>query len=40
MRWAKAKNVDIAGMTHLNAFFDNMSADAGVKAALKAEGLS
>jgi glutathione S-transferase len=40
MRWAKGKNVDLAGMKSLDAFFAHMSADAGVRAAMKAEGLS
>ncbi|HEU0231010.1 MAG TPA: glutathione S-transferase N-terminal domain-containing protein [Burkholderiaceae bacterium] len=40
MRWAKGKQVDLAGMADLEAFFQHMSADTGVQAALKAEGLS
>lgn len=40
MRWAKGKQVDLAGMANLEAFFQHMSADAGVQTALKAEGLS
>ncbi len=39
LRWAKAKNLDIAGMANLQAFFKHMEADAGVKSALKAQGL-
>lgn len=40
LRWARSVGVDLSGLTHLDAFFDRMSADAGVQAALKAEGLS
>ena len=39
LRWAHAKEVDLSGLTHLAAFFKRMEADAGVQAALKAEGL-
>src|SRR5690606_29278270 len=39
-RWAKAQGVDLSGLSNLEAFFDRMAADAGVQAALKAEGLS
>lgn len=39
-RWAKAVGVDLDGLANLAAHFDRMSADAGVQAALKAEGLS
>jgi glutathione S-transferase len=39
LRWAKAMNVDLAGFDNLERFFKAMLADAGVKAALKAEGL-
>ena len=39
LRWAQAANVDIAGMEHLAAFRQRMEADAGVQAALDAEGL-
>ncbi|MEO6984660.1 MAG: glutathione S-transferase N-terminal domain-containing protein [Paralcaligenes sp.] len=39
LRWAKAKNLDIAGMTNLQAFFQHMEADPGVKSALKAQGV-
>ncbi|MGB3288873.1 MAG: glutathione S-transferase N-terminal domain-containing protein [Burkholderiaceae bacterium] len=40
LRWAKAKNVDLASMKNLQAFYARMEADAGVQAALKAQGLS
>ncbi|NYT36785.1 glutathione S-transferase family protein [Allopusillimonas soli] len=40
MRWAKAKEVDISHLKNLAAFFDRMEADAGVQAALKAQGLA
>lgn len=40
LRWAKAKSVDIAHLANLKAFSASMEADAGVKAALKAQGLS
>ena len=39
LRWAQGANVDIAGMEHLAAFRQRMEADAGVQAALDAEGL-
>jgi glutathione S-transferase len=38
LRWAKAKNIDLSGMDNLTAFSARMEADAGVQAALKAEG--
>lgn len=37
--WAKGKQVDISGLAHLDDFFVRMQADAGVQAAMKAEGL-
>jgi len=40
LRWAKAKGVDLSGLANLEAFFDRMNADEGVKKALAAEGLS
>ena len=40
MRWANAKNIDIQDMKNLQAFYTRMEADAGVQAALKAQGLS
>ncbi|GAB2907156.1 glutathione S-transferase family protein [Paralcaligenes ginsengisoli] len=40
IRWAKAKGLDISGLSNLLAFHDRMSADPGVQAALKAQGLA
>lgn len=40
LRWARAKQVDLSAMPNLQRFHDRMDADAGVKAALKAEGLA
>lgn len=40
LRWAKAVGVDLSGLSDLAAFFERMSADAGVQAALAAEGVS
>ncbi len=37
LRWAKAKALDLSGFTHIENFFQRMDADAGVKAALRAE---
>ena len=37
--WAKPTNVDIAGMTNLNAYRERVSARPAVQAAMKAEGL-
>lgn len=39
MRWAAAMGIDLSDLAHLQAFHARMSADAGVQAALKAEGL-
>lgn len=39
LRWARAKEVDLAGQDNLAAFQKRMEADKGVQAALKAEGL-
>lgn len=39
LRWAKAKNIDLSGQTHLDAFTQRMNADPSVQAALQAEGL-
>lgn len=39
LRWARGKEVDLSGQDNLAAFFKRMEADAGVQAALKAEGL-
>lgn len=38
-RWAKGVKVDLSGLSNLAAHFDRMGSDAGVQAALKAEGL-
>ncbi|MFT4256573.1 MAG: glutathione S-transferase N-terminal domain-containing protein [Pseudoxanthomonas sp.] len=40
LRWAGRVGVDLSGLEHLNAFKQRMDADAGVQAALKAEGLA
>ena len=40
LRWARATGVDISGLDNLAQFSGRMDNDAGVKAALKAEGLS
>ena len=40
LRWAKGLGVDLSGLANLDAFFQRMSADTGVQAALQAEGLS
>ncbi len=37
--WARKMGVDLAGLAHLEAFRARMSADPGVQAALRAEGL-
>ena len=39
LRWAKAKEVDLHGLDHLEHFVRDMHADAGVKAAMHAEGI-
>ena len=39
-RWARMTGVDMAGLAHLDAFSARMEADAGVQAALRAEGLA
>ncbi|CAB3822601.1 glutathione binding-like protein [Achromobacter animicus] len=39
LRWAHAKEVNLTGLSNLSAFFERMQANAGVKAALQAEGL-
>lgn len=38
-QWAKKTGVDLAGLDHLARFDARMAADAGVQAALRAEGL-
>lgn len=40
VRWADRTGVDMAGLDNIAAFKARMEADAGVQAALKAEGLS
>lgn len=39
LRWAEGTGVDLSGLENLAAFRRRMEADAGVQAALKAEGL-
>lgn len=39
LRWARAMKVDLGGLQELAAFRQRMEADAGVRAALEAEGL-
>ncbi len=39
LRWARAMKIDLFGFANLDRFFRHMAADAGVQAALKAEGL-
>jgi glutathione S-transferase len=39
LRWAKAKQVDLHGLDHLEAFGERMRADAAVKAVMQAEGI-
>lgn len=39
LRWARACGVDLSGLDNLERFFTRMSADAGVAAAMRAEGL-
>jgi glutathione S-transferase len=38
-RWAKAKQINLQGLDHLDAFNKRMHADIGVKAAMQAEGI-
>jgi glutathione S-transferase len=38
LRWAKGKQVDLSGLDHLEAFSARLHDDAGVKAAMIAEG--
>lgn len=38
-QWAKKMDIDLTGLDHLTAFDQRMAADAGVQAAMKAEGL-
>jgi glutathione S-transferase len=39
LRWARAKAVDLGGLDHLERFVRRMHADAGVRAAMRAEGI-
>jgi len=39
MRWAFGMKIDLSDLSNLNAFFTRMSTDAGVQAAMAAEGL-
>lgn len=39
LRWAKAKQVDLHGLEHLEAFGKRLHADPGVKAVMQAEGI-
>jgi len=39
MRWARSLKMDLSGFKNLQAFFERMDADAGVQAAVKAQGL-
>ena len=40
LRWADRTGVDLSGLQNVAAFKQRMEADAGVQAALKAEGLA
>ena len=40
LRWADAMAIDLGDLGNLAAFKQRMASDAGVQAALKAEGLS
>ncbi|HRP72658.1 MAG TPA: glutathione S-transferase family protein, partial [Luteimonas sp.] len=40
LRWADGLGLDLSGLDHLAAFRQRMDADAGVRAALEAEGLA
>lgn len=40
LRWARASEVDLSGFANLDRFMRAMRADAGVKKAMKAEGLA
>ncbi|MBP6798815.1 MAG: glutathione S-transferase N-terminal domain-containing protein [Luteimonas sp.] len=39
LRWAKSVGIDLSGLGNLDAFAQRMAADAGVREALRAEGL-
>jgi glutathione S-transferase len=40
LRWAKAKNINLSGLDHLDTFSARMREDEGVKRAMAAEGLA
>lgn len=40
LRWAQAKSIDLSALPNLGTYFKHMNADAGVAAAVKAQGLS
>ena len=40
LRWADRMGIDLSGLQNIAAFKQRMEADAGVQAALKAEGLA
>lgn len=40
LRWAKMMEIDLAGLTNLDAFVQRMTADPAVQRALQAEGLA
>ena len=40
LRWAKAMNVDLAGLDNIHAYFDRMQQDPGVRRAMQTQGLS
>ena len=40
LRWAKAMQIDLSDLDNLTRFVLHMESDAGVQAALKAEGLA
>ncbi|HYM85671.1 MAG TPA: glutathione binding-like protein, partial [Pseudoxanthomonas sp.] len=39
LRWARGTRVDLSGLDNLERFFTRMRADAGVAAAMEAEGV-
>ena len=39
IRWAHAQKVEMSGLKNVQSFFEHMNADAGVKAAIAAQGL-
>jgi len=39
LRWARGKELDLAGCRNLQGFFERMSADKGVRSALQEQGL-